>query len=265
MTEIPACTSSQSIPRSNARPWRLEVHDTLGSTSDTCKAMLDAGQGEDGLAILALSQTAGRGSRGRQWADPGGNLALSVMLVGQGADVPVGLWPFIAGLALHDAMVAFLPDPDALQLKWPNDLLLSGRKMAGILIETGTRATGERWQVIGMGANLRHAPAIEGRELACLADATARVPDAVTVARGVLHHLDHWLACHAAMGFGAVRDAWLERGHPVGTGVNVKAGNQQFTGTFAGLADDGTLLLHTPNGTRHVVTGEVLLARTGRE
>lgn len=263
MIPSPDRTSSQNIPRASGGAWRMEVHDRLGSTSDTCKARLDARQGENGLAILALSQTAGRGSRGREWVDPGGNLALSVMLVGPGAAVPVGLWPFIAGLALHDAMGDFLPDTRALALKWPNDLLLAGRKMAGILIETGTRVTGEQWQVIGMGANLRHAPAIAGRELACLADMIPDVPAAPVVARAVLRHLDRWLGCHATHGFGAVRAAWLERGHPVGTGVNVKAGNQQFTGTFAGLADDGTLLLQTAHGLRRVVTGEVIVARTG--
>ncbi|BAK83276.1 biotin--[acetyl-CoA-carboxylase] ligase [Komagataeibacter medellinensis] len=263
MTSIPASLSHRRIPRSDGRAWQMEIYGTLGSTSDTCKARLDAGKGVDGLAILALSQTAGRGSRGRQWADPGGNLALSVMLVGQGTEVPVGLWPFIAGLAMHDAMADYLPANHALQLKWPNDLLLAGRKMAGILIEAGTCATGARWQVIGMGANLRHAPAIAGRELACLADATPDVPGAPDMACAVLRHLDRWLGCYVSYGFGAVRAAWLERGHPVGTAVNVTAGNRQFSGTFAGLADDGTLLLQTPHGLCHVVTGEVMVARTG--
>ncbi|MGY6768853.1 biotin--[acetyl-CoA-carboxylase] ligase [Komagataeibacter sp. NFXK3] len=258
MTHSPPAFRTMSIPRSGGRTWPLQVHDRLGSTSDLCKDMLAAGHGQDGLAVLALEQTAGRGSRGREWRDPGGNLALSVMLVGQGAVVPVGAWPFIAGLALHEAVAGFLAEPDALELKWPNDLLLHGRKMAGILIETGADEAGP-WQVIGMGANLRAAPRIEGRELACLAECgvTVSPPE---MARAVLQALDTWLTCHEAQGFGAIRAAWLARAHPPGTKLRVVAGNRAFSGTFAGLADDGILLLDTPTGPRQVVTGEVLMA-----
>ncbi|GBQ63147.1 biotin--[acetyl-CoA-carboxylase] ligase [Komagataeibacter swingsii] len=247
------------IPRGGGATWRLEVHDRLGSTSDLCKARLEAGAGADGIAILALEQTAGRGSRGRAWSDPGGNLALSVMLVGQGAAVPVGLWPFIAGLALHDAVAGYVPAGHVLELKWPNDLLLDGGKMAGILIETGIGA-GVSWQVIGIGANLRGKPDIAGRTLACLADCGVDAPAAPAVARKLLHHLGLWLSCYETHGFAAIRTAWLDRGHAIGTPIRVRAGNQQFTGTFAGLGDDGILLLRTPGGVRRVVTGEVLLA-----
>ncbi|GCE79548.1 biotin--[acetyl-CoA-carboxylase] ligase [Komagataeibacter oboediens] len=264
MTQPAICPSVVSVPRGNGGAWRMEVHDRLGSTSDLCKNRLDAGQGEDGLAILALKQTAGRGSRGREWHDPGGNLALSIMLVGSGAVVPVGLWPFIAGLALHDAMAGYVPPGHALELKWPNDLLLDGRKMAGILIETGTEG-GVSWQVIGIGANLRGRPDIAGRALSCLADCGGDVPAAPEMARALLHHLDLWLARYGVHGFDAIRAAWLERGHAIGTPIRVAAGNQQFTGTFAGLEDDGILLLRTSAGVRRVVTGEVLLAPVNRE
>ncbi|GCE83144.1 biotin--[acetyl-CoA-carboxylase] ligase [Komagataeibacter diospyri] len=264
MTQPARRPSIVPIPRGGGAAWRMEVHDRLGSTSDLCKARLEAGEREDGVAILALEQTAGRGSRGREWNDPGGNLALSVMLVGQGADVPVGLWPFIAGLALYDAITGYVPAGHTLELKWPNDLLLDGGKMAGILIETGIGAGGS-WQVIGIGANLRARPDIAGRTLSCLADCQADVPAAPDVAYRLLHHLDLWLSRYRAHGFGAIRAAWLERGHAIGTPIRVTAGNQQFTGTFAGLGDDGILLLRTSEGVRRVVTGEVLLAPANPE
>ncbi|GBQ41994.1 biotin--[acetyl-CoA-carboxylase] ligase [Komagataeibacter europaeus] len=258
MTQPAHRPSVVTIPRGDGSAWRMEVHDRLGSTSDLCKARLEAGEGADGVAILALEQTAGRGSRGREWCDPGGNLALSIMLVGQGASVPVGLWPFIAGLALHDAIAGYVPAGHALELKWPNDLLLDGCKMAGILIESGI-GPGVSWQVIGIGANLRGKPDIAGRTLACLADCGGDVPDAPEVARAILHHLDLWLSRYRANGFGAIRTAWLERGHAIGTFIRVTSGNRQFIGTFAGLGDDGILLLRTPEGVRRVVTGDVLM------
>lgn len=85
------------------------------------------------------------------------------------------------------------------------------------------------------------------------------------MARALLQELDTWLLRYATSGFDAIRTAWLERAHPVGTPIGVRAGNQQFSGHFYGLADDGILLLQTPSGLRRVVTGEVLLSPVGQE
>ncbi|RBM09730.1 biotin--[acetyl-CoA-carboxylase] ligase [Novacetimonas cocois] len=244
------------VPRILGGPWHLEIYDTLGSTSDLC--LRRAGEGAaEGLAILALKQTQGRGSRGRGWVDPGGNLSMSVLLRPGMDATPIGLWPFIAGLAFHDALAPWLEEGHRLTLKWPNDLLLDGRKVAGILIEGGDGDAG-RWLSIGMGANLRVAPVIEGRDLACMAQG-GPVPDVGKVARAVLTMLDVWIARHASDGFAPVRAAWLDRGHPVGTPIRVMARGGMVQGTFDGIGEDGLLHLRTPDGVRRVSTGEVLL------
>jgi BirA family biotin operon repressor/biotin-[acetyl-CoA-carboxylase] ligase len=140
--------------------WRLEIHDSLTSTNDVCIGRAETGEAA-GLAVLARRQTGARGSRGRGWTEPpSGNLALSVLLrPGTALDRP-GLWPFLAGLALHQALRQV--SPAAVTLKWPNDVLLRGRKLAGILIERGLRADGA-WLVIGFGANLAAAPLLADR------------------------------------------------------------------------------------------------------
>jgi len=238
--------------------WRLEVHETLGSTSDVCKQRAEMGEAA-GLAILALEQTAGRGSRGRGWTGVSGNLALSILLRPAPALLAqVGLWPFVSALALHDALAGAVPDAGALRIKWPNDLTWSGRKLAGILIETGG-AGDSPWVVIGFGANIHSAPQIEGRVLACLAEAGSSM-DAVAIGRLLLMALEQRITQWSEAGFDAIRASWLKRAHPIGTHLAIKRGDDYIEGSFRGLTEHGHLLLGLENAEiLRVSTGEILL------
>ncbi len=232
--------------------WRLETFDSLPSTSDLCIARAEAGEAA-GLAVLARSQTHGRGSRGRSWSAQPGNLALSVLLRPRSDPPQLGLWPFLAGLALHQA----LGGGPRLHLKWPNDILLDTAKLAGVLIERGTGA-GDDWLVIGFGANLAFAPAVPGRDTACLA-ALGPPPDPEPVARALLDALDDWQAAWRRDGFTAIRTAWLARAHPLGTVLAAEVGGTRRSGRFAGLAPDGAMLLSVDGRQERVDTGEILL------
>ncbi len=231
--------------------WRLETYDSLASTSDLCIGRAEAGEAA-GLAVLAQRQTQGRGSRGRSWTGQAGNLALSVLLRPKGDLRQLGLWPFLAGLSLHQALGGA-----GLRLKWPNDVLLGNAKLAGILIERGTGA-GADWLVIGFGANLVDAPALPDRETACLAE-LGPAPDALAVAERLLDALDGWQSLWRRDGFEAIRAAWLDRAHPVGTVLAVDLQGIRRSGVFAGLAPDGALLLSVDGRQERIDTGEILL------
>jgi BirA family biotin operon repressor/biotin-[acetyl-CoA-carboxylase] ligase len=187
------------------------------------------------LAIIANQQTAGRGRGGNIWSAPAGNLNLSVLLRPNHA-APPGYWPLLSGLALHDAIAAVRPTPNGLMMKWPNDLLLHGAKLAGILIDSamGSHGTPD-WVVIGIGVNIEAAPEIPGRATTCLADHGAHTTPQ-TLASAIAEKLDHWMA----KDFPAIRAAWLTHAHPVGTPLAV---NGAPAGNFAGLSPDGALLL----------------------
>ncbi len=232
--------------------WRLEAFDSLPSTSDLCIARAEAGE-PAGLAVLARAQTRGRGSRGRSWTGQGGGLALSVLLRPETDLQPLGGWPLLAGLALHQALGCGA----RLRLKWPNDVLLDGAKLAGILIERGTGA-GRDWLVIGFGANLSSAPALPDRETACLAQ-LGPAPDAGVVARRLLDALDAWQAAWHRDGFEAIRAAWLRHAHPPGTALAVELLGVRRSGTFAGLAPDGAMLLSIDGRLERIDAGEILL------
>ena len=238
----------------NAIPagWRMLVHDQLPSTADCLREMAEAGEPER-LAILALRQTAGRGTRGRAWDSPPGNLHLSILLRPQAPAREVPQWSLLAAVALHTALA---PQSPALTLKWPNDLLLAGAKCAGILSEATLRPDGALdWLALGIGVNLASAPELPGRPTAALPP-PALAPEAAAAA--ILAALDHWRAIQAASGFAPIRAAWLAAAHPIGTPLTVTTPNGgPLCGTFGGLDPSGALRLRTALGMETVAAGEI--------
>jgi BirA family biotin operon repressor/biotin-[acetyl-CoA-carboxylase] ligase len=239
--------------------WRLAVHDVVSSTSDLCRELAAQGEAE-GLAVLALRQTQGRGSRGREWDSPEGNLYLSVLLRPREAASNAGQWALLTGVALLRTLADHLPREAALKLKWPNDLLLDGRKLAGILVETAHSGDRLDWLVIGIGVNLARAPVLAGRAAAALAELVAP-PAPATVAERLLTRLDEWRRRRQIEGFGAIRAAWLAHGPRFDEPVTLKLRQRLVEGSFAGLGDDGSLLLRIGGAVRTFTTGDVLLGR----
>ena len=226
---------------------------SLPSTSDLLLRLAAGGEGE-GLAILALSQSAGRGTNGRGWASPEGNLYISVLLRPGGPAREAGRYALLGAVALAEALEPFLPDPAALRLKWPNDLLLDGAKLAGMLCETAaTDDGGLDFLVIGLGANLAVAPALPDRP-------TARLPVPASpedVAPRLLHAMHRWRWRLARDGMAPLRDAWMARGPGQGARLTLRGGAGVTTGLYRGLGEDGALLLEVDGRVRRVTSGEV--------
>lgn len=220
----------------------------VGSTNDWLMARADALP--DGHWVIADRQTAGRGRRGRVWNDGAGNFMGSVLVK---ADGPVQQLSFVTALALHDALAELTGAPERLALKWPNDVLLDGLKCSGILLERQGGAL-----VIGIGVNLAHHP--DGTERPATSLAAAGVP--VCSPRALLDMLApafaRWRTIWQAEGFAPVRTAWLARASGVGGRIVARLGNETPEGRFAGLADDGALLLQLDDGsTRAIHAGDV--------
>ena len=217
----------------------LKTVDEIGSTSEALKARAACPGPE--TALLARRQSGGHGRLGRPWQSIDGNLHLSVLLRPHSLRWP-GHWSILAAVVLADTVRCYLP-AGALRLKWPNDLLLGGGKLAGILLEAGIAA--EPWLVIGFGVNLAGAPSGLGRPVACLASVVpAPAPEAF--AGRLLQVLQRWRARYADEGFAPVRAAWLAAAHVPGERIVVGTGAQRLEGAFRGLGDDGTLLLEGP-------------------
>lgn len=237
--------------------WRLERFDEIESTSSFCVSQAKAGA-PAGLAVMAGLQTAGRGSRGRHWESPKGNLFLSVLLRPEMPVAALGVFPLLAGLAVADAMRAVLPPGDAPMLKWPNDVLLGGAKLAGLLIDATPEAGRIDWLVVGMGVNLANKPQMADRRTACLTDyGVTLAPQASALL--VLDALSARLEEFAAKGAARIQGEWLAAAHPIGTELTVRGAGRHVTGRFAGLSAAGELLLRIETRIEKFQTGEILL------
>jgi BirA family biotin operon repressor/biotin-[acetyl-CoA-carboxylase] ligase len=235
---------------------RHERFETLGSTN--AEALVRARAGERGpLWISAGTQTGGRGRRGKSWASPPGNLYATLLLSEPAPSAIAPQLSFVAALALHDAVLACAPQFAAvLKLKWPNDLLLSQRKLSGLLIEAESQP---RFAVaIGMGVNcVSHPPqtAYPATNLAEHRMAVEPIALLEQLAAAMNLRLTQW---GAGTGFASIRNDWIARAANMGESIIVRLPERELTGVFQGLDDDGRLLLETGQRTTETIAaGEV--------
>lgn len=250
-------------PAAGLAGFRLLAHETLASTNE--EALAAARGGERGpLWITARAQTAGRGRRGTQWISAPGNL-FATLLVSDPASAP-GDAPqlsFVAALAVHDAIADCAPSlGEMLALKWPNDILCAGAKLAGILIEGETIDTPSAAAclavAVGIGVNCRHHPAqtvFAATDLAAAGAEVAAEDLFAALSSAMVRRLTQW---RRGAGFGDIRADWLARAVAIGRHVRVRLPGGEFSGRFETLDDRGRLLLRLADGTLQIVAaGEV--------
>lgn len=210
---------------------------------------------EDGVWLRAEQQTAGRGRQGRAWQSPPGNLYASTVVRLLPHDPPAAGLAMVAAVALEEVVRAVLPDAEKLYLKWPNDVLLDGAKLSGILLERG----GEH-VVVGIGVNVAHHPELTDRATTSLRAEGATV-DAATLLSDLAARFARWLEVWRGQGIAPVAARWGERAHPIGTALSVRLPDGgALNGQFLGLDASGALLLGLVDGTRHVIhAGDVFL------
>lgn len=235
----------------------IEYLSETGSTNSDIAARLACGErvGE-GDWLVADQQTQGRGRQGREWFDGQGNFMGSTVVHLAANDPPAPTLALLTGLALYEVCLKYIAEPATLSLKWPNDLLLGRAKLAGILLERqGTSV------VIGVGVNLARAPDLPGRETIALT-AIGPAPERNSFAEDLQQQFSTELARWRTFGIDAVLSRWQLAAHPVGTALTIHdSATRHLSGTFNGLADDGTLLLRLEDGTVHAVhAGDVMLA-----
>jgi BirA family biotin operon repressor/biotin-[acetyl-CoA-carboxylase] ligase len=241
-------------------PEGFIVHerDEAGSTNDEARLLAEAGAA-DGTVVWARRQTAGRGRRGRRWESPAGNLYFSVVMR-PGVDAATGAQlSFVAALAIADAIAAFLPEGAPVEQKWPNDVLVGGAKITGILLESsGGAGHSVDWIIAGCGVNVAQAPEAVGVTATSLHREGAADTAVRDVLALVLARLGFWRDAWARDGFAPVRAAWLARARGLGGPVTVRLPSGELQGRFADMDGTGALLLDLPDGSRrHVTAGEV--------
>jgi BirA family biotin operon repressor/biotin-[acetyl-CoA-carboxylase] ligase len=245
-------------PVARASGYRLIAHDMIDSTSaEAIRLALDGDLGR--LWVVAGEQTDGHGRRGRAWQTPSGNLAASLFIHVPGDGAQTATLGFAAGLALDEAIRVVAPAlAGEAQLKWPNDVLVGGAKVAGILLEAVCPPDGSSGVVAGIGVNVRQAPRDLPFPATSLADSGVDVSAEALFAALADAWVEQEALWNAGRGFPAIRDRWLAHAAGLGAPIAVTLGNETVRGTFETIDETGRLVIRARNGAaRPITAGEV--------
>jgi len=236
------------------------VLETVDSTNAEAARIADDLAGPEW--ILALEQTAGRGRRGRAWVNPAGNFAATLVLHPTETPDVVALRSFVTSLALYDAFATVTGRPQGLSLKWPNDVLLNGGKVAGILLESVGMARDIRHIGIGIGVNLKQAPVPDEVEAGALRPVSLLSETGVDVTpEEFLDVLAPAYAHHEAQfriyGFAPIRELWLARAARLGEVITARSMREEVTGTFETVDEAGNLVLSTAKGRAVIAAADI--------
>ena len=251
--------------RAASRGYRLIGYDTVGSTSEEAAEAARAGDvGE--VWFAAMQQTAGRGRRGRPWQTARGNMAASLLLVPEVDPALTATLGFVAGVALHDALRRAAPGLRAttgidgvdggtrVALKWPNDILADGAKLAGILLEAVQRPKGGVAVVIGFGVNVVSAPEGLPYPATCLRDMNCEADSAALLGALSATWLDAFDLWDSGRGAAAVLAHWRQAAAGIGADVVVNREGEIVRGVFEAIDDSGRLIVRKGDDTRITIT-----------
>jgi BirA family biotin operon repressor/biotin-[acetyl-CoA-carboxylase] ligase len=229
----------------------------IDSTNLEARRQMDAGAAAP-LWITAGRQTAGRGRRGRAWHTEVGNLAATLLLTTQKPPLEAAQIAFVAALAVGDLVATYLP-ASLVTLKWPNDPLIAGRKVSGILVESSAHPAGGLWLAVGIGVNIAHAPEDSERPATSFAAHLDGPPPAPREALDVLSQaMRRWLLLWEAAGFAPIAEAWTARAHGLGERCVARLPAETVEGIAEGLDSDGALRLRMADGAlRRITAGDV--------
>jgi BirA family biotin operon repressor/biotin-[acetyl-CoA-carboxylase] ligase len=243
--------------------WTITRLGAVGSTNDEAKRRAFDGAAH-GTVIAAEAQTAGRGRDGRTWSSPSGNLYASLILRPAVALRDAAALSFAAALALGDGLDMLVPLNTTIAFKWPNDVLVNGCKIAGILLEAEAQGAALDFLVIGLGVNCAShperqregstTPATDLKAVIGTAPAPAAVLDAFLGAFAL------WYERWRAGGLAPLREAWLGRAAGLGETLRVRTARETLHGRFEGLDAGGALVLRTEAGERRIAAGDVYFA-----
>jgi len=234
--------------------YRVSVLKMIDSTNLECRKMAENGAA-DGTIVQALSQSLGRGRRGRKWDSPEGNLYFS-MLLKPDCTVTKGLGlSFVAAVAMCDALGSVMAPMTEVLIKWPNDILINRRKVCGFLLESNSDEKGHlKWIIVGCGVNVRTFP----EDVVYPATSVEFEGSSGVSLRDLLllfvRHFKRWRDVWEQEGFSPIRTAWLSRVLGLGENITARLASASYIGKFVDISEDGSLLMETVDGKKLNIT-----------
>lgn len=229
--------------------WRIQTYQEVESTQDMIHEA--AAQGlEEGVVVQSMIQLGGKGRRGNEWVSPVGNLYLSLLLRPECLVQEAGQISFVIAVAASAMLDDYIDtDKHKKTLKWPNDILIDGLKLSGILLESGMIGSNLDYIVVGMGMNIFAKP-----ELATCLNDVAKEPIYINKVRdNFLEKLEHFYDLWQKKGFAPILELWLNKAHGLGEPITARLPNAEFKGRFKTVQDDGAVVLEMPDGSDKII------------
>lgn len=237
----------------------LERHAVLDSTNTEAKRRAEDGA-LSGVVVLADEQRSGRGRMGRTWVSEPGNLYASLILRPNMTLARAAPYGFVAGLAIAESIASFLPNGTPVQCKWPNDVLINGKKVSGLLLEAAPVKRPEdhpSWLVLGFGVDVRSHPVETEWPATSLSAEGGSDATVVDILNAFWVSFLKWAQVYETVGFSSIQRAWSNRAWRLGGEIRVRAAGTDIAGLFEGLDETGALVLLTGAETRRVTAGDV--------
>lgn len=241
-------------PRTGIDSYRHLPLGDVGSTNTECLDRARRGE-PGGLWITADRQLTGRGRRGRSWVSEPGNLYASLLLIDPAEPARLASLPLAVAVAVHEAVRRSLPAEarGKASVKWPNDILISGAKTSGILIESEMLADGRRAVVVGCGINVGHHPGEGLYPTTCLADEGAAVSPQELFAHLLVSMAEALAVWDGGAGIAATRADWMTRAAGIGGTVTVRLPDREIRGLFESVDGEGRMVLLEDTGRRQTI------------
>lgn len=240
--------------------YHLLSYDELDSTNEEARRLAEGG-GAHGAVIWAKRQTAGRGRMGRLWVSAEGNLFCSVLLTPNCDQETAAQLSFVSAVAVVETLKPIISEDSELSCKWPNDVLLNGKKVGGILLEsfeTADMTPGQdrmvRWVVAGIGINIDSCPENTDLKATYLKEAGVEIISAKIVLSRFIHHFITEYDIWAKKGFAPIRKRWMEYAFKLDKAIEVRLPKETYTGIFEGIDTSGHLLLKPRSGKRMAIS-----------
>jgi len=234
--------------------YHLLSYDELDSTNEEARRIAEGG-GSHGAVIWAKQQTQGRGRMGRLWVSSEGNLFCSILLAPGCEPATAAQLSFVAAVAVIETLKSILPENDDIYCKWPNDILLDGKKIGGILLESFETADINpaqnkmvRWVVVGVGINVDSCPVHTDIPATYLKTAGVEIISAKIVLSRFIHQFITQYDIWAKRGFAPIRRQWLKHAFRLGEHIEVRLPKDTYHGIFEGIDSKGQLLIQPKEG-----------------
>jgi BirA family biotin operon repressor/biotin-[acetyl-CoA-carboxylase] ligase len=233
--------------------YHLLSFDSLDSTNEEAKRLARAG-GAHGAVVWAKKQTGGKGRMGREWVSQEGNLFVSILLKPEKPITELSQLSFVASVAIVEALSALFEKEHKLSCKWPNDVLLDGKKLSGILLESfPCEVDGKNWIVVGVGVNVDSHPTNVQFPATCLTEAGVELVSAKIVLSRFIHHFIEVYNDWNNKGFASVRKRWLSYAWGMKKELTARMPDIEITGTATDIDANGSLILKDKKGKKHMI------------